>query len=43
MLLQIHERVAHEIDPEGTGVSYPNFETIARRMPDFFLNFRMSV
>jgi hypothetical protein len=41
--LQIHERIAQEIDPEGAGLSYSDFDSIASRMPDFFDNFKMSV
>ncbi|BDA46311.1 probable calcium and integrin-binding family member 2 [Coccomyxa sp. Obi] len=42
-ITQIHERIAQEIDPEGAGLSYSDFNSIASRMPDFFFNFRMSV
>ena len=42
-MVQIHERIGQEIDPEGAGLSYSDFENIASRMPDFFLNFKMSV
>ena len=42
-VLQIHERIAQEIDPDGAGLSYSDFESITSRMPDFFVNFKMSV
>ena len=42
-VLQIHERIAQEIDPDGAGLSYSDFESISSRMPDFFVNFKMSV
>ncbi len=42
-VMQIHERIGQEIDPEGAGLSYSDFENIASRMPDFFFNFKMSV
>ena len=41
--LQIHERIAQELDPDGAGLSYSDFESITSRMPDFFVNFKMSV
>jgi hypothetical protein len=41
--MQIHERIALEIDPEGAGLSYSDFDSIASRMPDFINNFKMSV
>jgi hypothetical protein len=42
-VLQIHEQVAQEIDPDGAGLSYTDFVTIARVFPDFFTNMRMAV
>ena len=41
--MQIHERIAQELDPDGAGLSYSDFESITSRMPDFFVNFKMSV
>ena len=37
------ERIAEEIDPEGTGLSFDDFLGIVGRMPDFITNFRMAV
>ena len=42
-LLQVLERIAEEIDPEGTGLSFDDFLSIVSRMPDFITNFRMAV
>ncbi|CAL5227747.1 g10764 [Coccomyxa viridis] len=42
-ITQIHERIAQELDPDGAGLSYSDFESITSRMPDFFVNFKMSV
>ncbi|KAK9817985.1 hypothetical protein WJX72_005365 [[Myrmecia] bisecta] len=42
-IAQILERIADEIDPEGTGLTYSDFENIVQRMPDFLSTFRMSV
>ncbi len=41
--MQVLDRIAQEIDPEGTGLSYGDFESVAGRMPDFLSNFRMAV
>ena len=40
---QVLERIAEEIDPEGTGLSFDDFLSIVSRMPDFITNFRMAV
>lgn len=40
---QVLERIAEEIDPEGTGLSFDDFLSIVSRMPDFIMNFRMAV
>ncbi len=42
-VLQVLDRIAEEIDPEGTGLSYGDFESIASRMPDFINSFKMAV
>lgn len=42
-MLQVLERIAEEIDPEGTGLSFDDFLSIVSRMPDFITNFRMAV
>jgi hypothetical protein len=42
-LLQLLNKIAEEIDPDGTGLTYSDFESLATRMPDFTRNFRMSV
>lgn len=41
--MQVLERIAEEIDPEGTGLSFDDFLSIVSRMPDFIMNFRMAV
>ena len=41
--MQVLERIAEEIDPEGTGLSFDDFLSIVSRMPDFITNFRMAV
>ena len=40
--MQVFERVTQEIDPEGGGLSYTDFESICRKFPDFFFNMRMA-
>ena len=41
--MQVLERIAEEIDPEGTGLSFDDFLSIVSRMPDFITHFRMAV
>ncbi|KAK9845378.1 hypothetical protein WJX81_005018 [Elliptochloris bilobata] len=37
---QILERIGEEIDPEGVGLTFSDFENLASRMPDFVSTFR---
>lgn len=39
----ILDKIAEEVDPEGLGLTYSDFESVASRMPDFLSNFRMSI
>lgn len=37
---QVLRRIAEEADPDGTGLTFSDFEGLACRMPDFVNNFR---
>lgn len=41
--VQILERIGEEIDPEGVGLTFSDFENLATRMPDFVSTFRISL
>ncbi len=34
-LLQVLDKIAQEVDPEGLGVTYNDFEQVVSRIPDF--------
>ena len=42
-MTQVLKRIGEEIDPEGAGLTFIDFEGLAGRMPGFVNNFRMSV
>lgn len=43
LFMQILERIGEEIDPEGVGLTFSDFENLASRMPDFVSTFRISL
>jgi len=43
VVTQVLKRIGEEIDPEGAGLTFSDFEGLAGRMPGFVNNFRMSV
>lgn len=40
---QVVDKVAEEVDPEGLGLLFTDFEAVASRMPDFCVNLRIDL
>lgn len=40
---QVVDKVAEEVDPEGLGLLFTDFEAVTSRMPDFVTNLRINL
>lgn len=40
---QVLEKIFDEVDPMDAGLTFTDFQSVIRRMPDFLENFRMTV